>query len=327
MNESDVLRHWEDARRITEAQPLLESAFLTNVDVVHGYSLPLRNGKPALPTSAGFGWHQDHVDHVMKEANWHDEQTAFYVTDKTVVVLSFAGGYTYGHWIIDVCARLEIASHIIRNNEDVVYLIPGNPYPWFFPFLEAFGIAPDMCQVIGAKEKLHVERLLVPSMMRVNDYLPSWPYTQSFNRLKGHGQILSMGSESNGKGRRLWVKRTVTIASRSGLDETGLSDLLLEFDFEVVTPASLSIAEQTALFSSAKIIIGEDSSSLHNIVWGKPSLLVVLNVENRLNLLHLSMCKIIGCECRYVFGAEQSDGKFSVDHAAIKQIILEYVSR
>ena len=321
MNETEVLERWVESQRIFETQALFEGAYLTEVDVVNGWSLPLRNNKPALPPIRGLGWQQEHIDALMKHP-WQDVQVNSTLDDEKAVLLSFAGGYTYGHWIIDIPARLEMVRRTLID-EKLLYLVPGPPPPWIFPFLAAYNVTPELCVPIHEHEKVHVKRLFAPSFMRVNDYLPEWPFAASFARLRAYGQTLAAKTPKPQGGRRLWVRRTVTGPSRASLDEAALAGLMDELSFEVVTPSTMSIGEQAALFDAADIIVGEDSSSLHNIVWGHPKVLVVLNATGQINLLHFSMCKLMGIACHYLSGDVGDGGTFAIDHELVRSTVAE----
>ncbi|MGC4106921.1 MAG: glycosyltransferase 61 family protein [Thermomicrobiales bacterium] len=74
--------------------------------------------------------------------------------------------------------------------------------------------------------------------------------------------------------------------------------------YTAVRPETLSLPAQARLFRAARIVLGEDGSGLHNIIFSEPGCaLGVISVPDRINLWHLGLCQAMRHRISYV-GAE-----------------------
>ncbi len=289
-----------------------------------GWGLPVRNNQPAIPLETNFGWSQGFVD--LARISSYDFGNCRNI-EKSVAnrsaLLSFPGVFTYGHWIIDIAARLEV----LRDHFDLAeldYILPEPLPSWAEPFLSAFGI--DFNQIIRLRNNdvIWVDNLIVPTLMRMNDYLPDYPHCSSLHRLQRYGQARRYSHE---KGRRLFVRHEpqTSAGTRPTLKLTAyVEDILKEANFTTIVPARMSMVNQIGLFGQAEIIVGEDSSALHNSVWATQELkTVVLSAPSRHNILHHSLAKLLGQKCRYLYGHKQTGSYFELDPAELRSTLLE----
>jgi capsular polysaccharide biosynthesis protein len=89
-------------------------------------------------------------------------------------------------------------------------------------------------------------------------------------------------------------------------------------------PQEHSVAEQSRVFAEARIVIGEDGSALHNIIFSAPgAILLVLSVPERMNLWHLGICETIGHKITYLEAEPAPAGKASIDCEVLDAVISE----
>jgi len=114
-------------------------------------------------------------------------------------------------------------------------------------------------------------------------------------------------------------------ASRGGgkkrrlANEEAVLEILFEHGFEVVTPGSLSFAEQVQKFSQAEIIVGNCGSNLTNLVFA-PRGVVVLALTSRFmpddffwDLTDLKQGRFFSLHGRALGEAPNGDSDFEID--------------
>jgi capsular polysaccharide biosynthesis protein len=237
-------------------------------------------------------------------------------------LLSFPGAFTFGHWIVDILPRLELAASRF-DLSDLRILVPGPLPAWTLPFLEMFDLSSDQLVPLINDEKLHVSTLIVPSLSRRSDFLPEFPHRQAFERAR-HWLEAKRNSAATSELAAVLVAHEpqTSVNLRSSLSNfPEVQRALAPLGFEVFAPMGTSLSHQAEVFAGAHTVVGEDSSALHNVIFCSGARLVVINSSHRKNLLHLSLARLSDSDCSYVFCAEDSTGRFACDSAALDEVV------
>lgn len=287
-----------------------------DMEVFDGWVYPSRNGLSPVDHRPGFGWSDLHVFQVRSKMENQDYKNIVprQITKKYAAVISFPGGYTYGHWVIDISTRLyQCLKYFDRN--DICFLLPKPLPQWAAPFLAAFSIRPEDFIEISDKDLYQTSTLLLPSLYRVTDFLPLEPYRSVFHYLRNN-----LGNSQNchsGRNLRLLLEHTPisSAGQRPTLENfSEVREALSSLGFFTLRSAELSHDSQAELFRHASIIVGEDSSGLHNIFHciNNNAHLIVLSGD-RINLLHISLSRIMNIQCDYIQCYDESTGSFQCD--------------
>jgi hypothetical protein len=302
------------------ANPVEEFRTLDQVDVVGAWGLPVKDGHPSFEASDGFGWSGGHIKHVLGDPA--PSRSTTLRDDVPGLLLSFPGAFTFGHWIVDILPRLELAASRF-DLTDLTILVPGPLPPWTRPFLEMFDLSSDQVVPLTNDERLRVSTLIVPSLSRRSDFLPEFPHRQAFERAR-HWLKAQRTSEVSSELAGVIVAHEpqTSVNLRSSLSNFPEVRRALEpLGFDVFSPSGRSLLQQAEVFDGAHTVVGEDSSALHNVIFCDDVRLVVINSSRRKNLLHLSLARLSGSECSYVFCAEDSAGRFVCDSAALDEVV------
>lgn len=102
--------------------------------------------------------------------------------------------------------------------------------------------------------------------------------------------------------RRLWIQRGDRYKRRL-VNQDELIALATQFGFEPITPESMTVAEQAALFSEASACIGPIGAGFTNIIFCKPGTAVVtLSPNVGRETFFFDIASIVGAEYAYLFG-------------------------
>lgn len=208
------------------------------------------------------------------------------------ILLSFPGSYTYGHVLIDYTTRIFLARmHGIDQSRK--FIVQSPIYGWAASLLALNGIIADNWIEVGQNQSLTVTRLLIPTIPGAPGRLLD-PAGAALRRLKLTADAIL--GPSPVKGRRLFVEhipQTSLVKPRilPGLET--VRDIAIEqYGFESFSPAHHSILDQIKVFREADVIVGQDSSALHNVCWTNRATLVVLTDVDRINPYHYILQRI-----------------------------------
>lgn len=221
-------------------------------------------------------------------------------------VLMFGPGYAvYGHWLADFLPRLFILQRLGYGIHRLKFIVPS-PLPSFVnSLLHSFGIRDDqLIPCVTQEEAVAFDHILVPTNMRLwNRFHPLY---KEFAYVWLHSirmrSYIDLGSTA---ARHLFVSR------KGGANDSRLLENREEMEalaaskgFEVIRPDSLTFEDQVRLFSSARIIMGEYGSGLHNSIFGGPNLFVApLRTTTPIpGFIQSGLCQVIGQEIGYLFG-------------------------
>lgn len=238
--------------------------------------------------------------------------------DYPIMPLLRQGDAIYGHWLIDIIPKAQIA--LERLDDSVRFVVPSTLPAFARTFLEAIGI--DGARTVHYDEQneiLEAPALYVMSNVRGGNFFH--PYVSQAATAKKISRHL--GPSSN-RSARSWIARHFcSIANaargkngayffsrgqwgknaRSLLNRDEIENLFRVAGYEILYPESLSLDAQVALYTSARIIAGESGSALHNSVFASPDLKVIA-LQSRSDGAYIqnALCENVGQRIGMVYG-------------------------
>lgn len=226
---------------------------------------------------------------------------------KNAYLVGGRGGAVYGHWLLDFIPQLITAMQVEQR------------YGFDFPIIVAncpkFG--RDLISILGMEdrfvfpsqsENLYVENIIVPLITKHGPRYSVDVLTNSFDRL-------SLGSAAPNGNRNLLIGRRKPPYASNFQD---LCDKLIPLGFDLVFPEDYSLSDQFYLFGSAKVVVGEDGSALHNAGFcSSGGHLIVYSRGRKTNYWHASVAESAGISLTYL--QSEIEGE---DHRAPIEAIL-----
>jgi hypothetical protein len=267
----------------------------------------LYNGLP------GFGWSPQHVEHALTDVPLSEMSRDDGPPLEKATLLSFPGALTFGHWLVDIVLRLELDRMVGGSSER--YIVPGPIVSWTLPILEANGVSPQQLIPIGRTEAFRVAELRVPTITGHDGVINQKLAPKTFERARRalrhhrpeapHRQILFPIHTTQSS-----VNSPRNLANRDDL----IAELVKSLDVHVIDPLGMTVPEQISTFANADLIIGEDSSALHNAVWGEYADLLVISPPYRNNFFHAGIQQANQNHLQMLWGEDvDQSGGFEID--------------
>jgi capsular polysaccharide biosynthesis protein len=186
------------------------------------------------------------------------------------VVCVFGPGYpVWGHWLVDFLPRLHLLRLAGYKIERLRFLLPTDCPPFGIDLLRRTGVAEENIVLYDpGTEQIQVEELIWPTVLRKGSRLHSLfaEATRSWTRF-----VIPAGLSPGGK-RRLFVSRTRFGSTRHLTNRARIEAMAASAGFDMIYPEALPFNVQIALFASARQVMGEYGSGLHNTIFGSPEL-------------------------------------------------------
>ncbi len=217
------------------------------------------------------------------------------------ILMSAPGQDIYGHWIIDIIPRLYFLS---LDVEDKIPIIFDSLPVWAKFFLDAFSI--DQSRIIDNPNVFFkISHAIIPTSCKSGYRIGPKAAKSAWDVVNNYYDF-HFPSEKLPPTRKIFLSRSEWSASdRNFTNRDDMERIALENGYEIIHPQTLSIAEQIGIMREAKIVVGEDGSALHNVVFGQSGLrLGVISLANRDNLWHLGICQIMSHRISYCFANE-----------------------
>jgi hypothetical protein len=290
------------------------------VEVSDSWMLLSRNrGTELYSNLPGMGWASEHIQHVVAGptvTSLRQGELTIRPLPGRYVLLSCPGAFTYGHALVDISIRMQLA-RCMQLWSGVKMLIPGPTPAWFLPLLSVAGISFEDCISVHNGESLFVEQLYVPTLTGLNGVLNRELTQLAFRRMKGvMNSILGPLDQE----RRVIFPLHTTMSSvyhpRGVMDREQIARTLEHrFGAEVFNPLELSFAQQVNKFRNASLVLGEDSSALHNVLWSEGADLAVMAPRGRFNYYHIGIQATNGGRCAIHWGdvTDEERGFFRID--------------
>jgi capsular polysaccharide biosynthesis protein len=245
--------------------------------------------------------------------------------DGALAVIYGPAYQTYGHWLADFLPRLWVLAAAGHAIERVAYVVPPDLPAFARDLLLAIGIAP--ARIIAHDywhEHLTADLLLVPTGLRLGNRLsPSFGQATRFwiDRLRARTQV-----PPSPAARRLFLSRGKMPGERVMLNRDAVEAIAVERGFVRVSPETLTIAEQAALFAGASMLAGEYGSALHGAVYAAPG---AVTCALRGNARHPSFIQTglgaaLGQHTGYVLGdtpGQTVEQRFAIDLADFERAL------
>jgi len=230
-------------------------------------------------------------------------------TSETVAVLAAMGGSNYFHWMFDILPRIHLlqkSEYIKKTDKFLINKLVAN---YQTETLDILGITND--QLIQSDSSLHIEvaNLIIPSLPGITGNMTKW----SCNFLR---ESFLLGQEATKVDRleRIYISREKA-AYRRVLNEAEVIRILNDLGFVVVSFEKLSVVEQAAVMSSAKVVVSPHGAGLTNLVFCSQGCKVIeLFAPNYVNPCYRALCDMVGLEYWYLLGKGQPPLKPSDDH-------------
>ena len=174
--------------------------------------------------------------------------------------------------------------------------------PFMQTMLEKMGI--DSERVVETKKSsiIRVERLSIESSMAKHFHHPC---QEMNNHLVGYiknGLLADTVPVSKDKPRRnVYISRNRATRRRIS-NETELVKCLEHFDFDVVYPEELSMAEQISVFRNASVIVTPHGAGLANIIFCERATIVEIFNQNYGTSTFRLMSHLLGFDYQHIIG-------------------------
>src|SRR5581483_5762893 len=183
-------------------------------------------------------------------------------------LLASRGDVNYYHFLIDVIPRLGVLEQAPSVERPEQWYVPATTR-FQRELLDLVGI--DEGRRIDADSVPHVQAdcLVVPSLPSVvKEKNPPW--VVAFLRRTLMPAVGVDPEAPPAPTRRIYITRTAGTNNRAVVNEPRLIDYLRERGFEIVDPATLSVADQIRTFASAARIVSPHGAALANLVFATP---------------------------------------------------------
>lgn len=225
---------------------------------------------------------------------------------ESAILVAAAGYSIYGHWLLDYLPRIN------RITDAEFERHPALRQPqksWAGSLASLFAPNCRFTSKDADQPFLKVERLLVPTTARAHGALEEGSMRGAWTRLD---RILADGATSGGSGRRLFISRQKLDIGRQSTrlirNIANLESKAVAAGFEAVYPETLTFAEQRKIFSEADVVLGEDGSGLHNVIFCRPGARLGVIATDRKNTLHAMIANTCGLHVTYISASAVDDG-------------------
>jgi hypothetical protein len=234
------------------------------------------------------------------------------------VFMKTPGYNIYGHWLIDTVPRLHMLRHM-RATDGAQLVIPKIT-PWIEIFLRQSGVqhhSLSPCETVGLR------RARLPTLTK-NGFMLAEPITGLAWR-----QLAANFNHDNLHSRQqhnafLYVSRRKWSGQKSAYHHVLMEDVFAELGFTIIYPEDHDLHTQAAMFSTARCIVGEDGSALHNIIFSQPgAVLGVINTRGRVNYWHAGICHLLGHRLAHIDAGGEDD---LVDLVDLRAFALQLVA-
>lgn len=244
-----------------------------------------------------------YIEQIMQKLRKHSIQGA-------AVIMSAPGQEIYGHWLLDIVPRLSILAQSPHTSEPILF---NNMPEWGIYFLNIFGIDPSRIQRHPSKF-FRVEQAIIPSASKSGFRLGQDSLKKAWSHVWDNCKSVAIDSAFIGE-KIFFSRRQLTHSSRRSVPNVAEIEAAAERrGYKIVVPETLSIQQQIMLMRQARIVLGEDGSALHNIVFCSPGAkLGVLSLPERNNLWHLGICQLLDHRIAYLNLPAEPDADLDIN--------------
>lgn len=325
---------FRDYVRFKKDESLKHGAFfLDNVIVSDHWGLvrsPMRNG--IFNLTPGFGWMPDHLAHLISKGHVseatkgnyliHHDDAPKVTLNGLSALLSFPGALTFGHWIVDIWGRVEILKRLGVFHDFDHFLVPAPISEWMRSFFAFFEIDANLIQPLSREKNYCCENLVIPTVPSQSSggIIPASIFGNQFRLRSDYiSRWLPKGhDEWSGP---LFLRHTPLTSDKNRALANALDAeaVILSNGGRVVDPVNIPIGELLQLIKQSSIVVGQDSSALHNIALVGKDLIVIETVTRR-NMLHVSLQDIANKRVAYLT-SKNEQGLWKIDQGHLSNIL------
>lgn len=298
------------AAEFARVTPFTASVFLSHdVTVRSGWGHVCSSGKiPDSRLMSALGWSPSHLASVLQDAATKPAPDTVQLT-KPAINLLWPGIITYGHWLLDTVARLELLCQARPDASSFVALIPQNPAPYMLDILEAFGITEYF--EVGWSREVRCPELFSPGHTRAACSFPRELYKAAYSKLRKYMHDRYSVDSHGTYGNSLLVGHTPLSSATNdprtieNIDE--IASHVLLGGYKTMDPLEFTLGQQFNIFSKAKNIMGIDSSAMHNALFAEDGQLegiIVFCVPWRFNYNHYLVADLTGARLSLIPGRQ-----------------------
>ncbi|HLY44617.1 MAG TPA: glycosyltransferase 61 family protein [Stellaceae bacterium] len=283
----------------------------------------------------GFGWQREHLEYAANKGNITIEENlpanvavgpvirshvgpTEIIETEPLYLLSWPGALTFGHWITDVIGRIEL-SRRHAGERPCRYLSAGPFHPWMQRFFGLYGITQDRLLLLDKSVTYRCSELIVPTIMC---HMSGGTLPVEFLKpvFAAHRGAIAPWLPAKNPQDVVFLRHTrmTSAADRELTNIAELTALIEGMGGVVIDPLKTPPGEVVSAIDGARVVVGQDSSALHNVAFAKPVGLLVIESQPRVNLLHASLQEITGGRISY-FRAGQSEHGWTVDVARLAE--------
>lgn len=216
-----------------------------------------------------------------------------------VAVLSGLSGHNYFHWMVDILPRFALLQQGGVNLTDVDWFWINDPQQSFQrETLQRLGIPLEKILAGDRHPQIQAEQLVVPSFVGNLGWLEPWAL--KFLRQ----QFLGLADPDLPCYERIYISRAKA-HHRRVLNEAAVLEKLEAAGFVSVELESMTLAEQIALFSHAKVVMAPHGGGLTNLLFCSPETQVLEFVAPQYTRhYYWVMSQQLGLQHFFMVGAE-----------------------
>ncbi|NEQ74073.1 MAG: DUF563 domain-containing protein [Okeania sp. SIO2C9] len=214
-----------------------------------------------------------------------------------VAVLSVLSGNVYFHWVVDLLPRIEVLRQGINLEQIDWFLVNNYQQPFQQETLKILGIPEEKILASDRHPYIQAEELVVPSYPSYLGWLQPWG-VKFLREVFLKERII----EKSGLPERIYISRS-NARYRRVMNEPEVVEVLSKFGFTCITPESMSLETQIAIFAHAKIIVAPHGSGLTNIVFCNPETKIIeLFSPDYLRYYYWHISQLLGLEHYFLVG-------------------------
>jgi hypothetical protein len=204
-------------------------------------------------------------------------------------------------------SRLYLAL-VMEIHKGAKFVIQAPTAGWLIELMNIAGVELKDCIRVGEEDRVRVEELCVPTITGIGGVLNRSVSEYTFAKMKFSVLRKSDIYKTYHRTNIIWPLHTPMtsrgFAHSRMLDkrEELVQSLRARFGIDVFDPTKLSLSEQIKKFQGACLVIGEDSSALHNVLWSKSADLLVMAPKGALNYYHIGIQAINGGRTAIIWG-------------------------
>jgi len=242
------------------------------------------------------------------------------------------GSDNFGHFLLNYFSRLSYLSFFeeLRSLPIITSgTAPQNHYELFqvagYPTARQIRIRPD--------QAVFFKKLYVPTLLTCTN--PSTGALDLFNFVPHFIQEIALRTISHPLDseppRRIYLSRS-TARWRRVINEPEVIGCLKKFDFEVIDPGTLTIAEQVRLAQNSEIIAGPIGNNMNFQLFARPQTVIIQFLYNQIMNITPAVADIFDQRYFEIYGTPLKEGKddmcydFSVPIEPLESL-LEKITR